>query len=190
MIPIETKDIEINDIKDIIELSNSRIAGLILYDRTHPHVSKVIKDKDYWNEFNDKSGMNWGIFVPLYEADSCSIPSLPKSVLDQFDLITNDLPCFVVLSYNDKGDLLFHTEKIDDSNEECAYKSLKNTIEIIATVEKGFLPENKQTENLFPMVESKLNNFSPNAFWKVMMKNIKKGVDIVNTISGIMMIFS
>ncbi len=189
MIPVETKDIVIKDIKEVIELSNSRIAGLILYDRTHPHVSKVVNDTDYWNEFNDKSGMNWGIFVPSYDGNSCSVPSIPESVLDQFDLTKDNLPCFVILSYDDRGEPLYHSEKIDDSSVECAHESLNKIIEIIAGVEDGFLPENKQTDRLYPMVKSELDlSNKKKKFWKV-VKNIERGVDIVVKINGILMMF-
>ena len=42
--------------------SPSNIYGFVLYIEMHPYVRKVMKDEEFWDEFDVKSGAKWPIF--------------------------------------------------------------------------------------------------------------------------------
>lgn len=50
-------------LRGLCDMSNSRIAGFILYTRKHANVVKILKDDDYWNSLDELSGPNWPIFA-------------------------------------------------------------------------------------------------------------------------------
>lgn len=87
MVSLES-DFNIKLINDY--LSPSNIYGFILFTDEHPYMKKVMRDEDFWLEFNEKSGVYWPIFSvkALQKQDI----SYNRKVLNFFELnnIEND----------------------------------------------------------------------------------------------------
>ena len=86
MVSLES-DFNIKLINDY--LSPSNIYGFILFTDEHPYMKKVMRDEDFWLEFNEKSGVYWLIFSvkALQKQDI----SYNRKVLDFFELNNAEL---------------------------------------------------------------------------------------------------
>ena len=104
--------------------SPSNIYGFILFTEAHPYVKKVLRDNDFWEEYDVKSGVNWPIFSvkPLEN----KVPKVPSNyregtigmmvvvneetkynhqALQFFNLSDSekDLPCFIIFALDEKN---------------------------------------------------------------------------------------
>lgn len=52
----------IHNLRNKCEQSKSRIYGFILFTERDPYVIKALRDDDFWNALNERSGPNWPIF--------------------------------------------------------------------------------------------------------------------------------
>lgn len=163
-------------IRGLYDMSNSRIAGFILYTRKHANVVKVLKDEDYWTCFDEMSGPNWPIFSvrPLdprrQQYSGRSIPgtismmvstlhepNANKRVLKYFGLEeSRDLPCFIVFMWDDNNQLCQIDWKIDDFSVDAAYNSIKEVIELISKAERDVLLEYKKSTGVFRQVKTEI----------------------------------
>lgn len=134
MVSLES-DFNIKLVNDHRSLSN--IYGFMLFTNEHPYMKKVMRDEDFWLEFNDKSGINWPIFSikPLNEQDI----SYNKKALSFFNLDNeNDLPCLVIFALDsNKEEVAYQrTYKLKGNSVDEVHTSIKNAIESVADIEK------------------------------------------------------
>lgn len=63
MYPLQ-KENGLEVIKENVKNANtSRLYGFILYTDSDPYVKKVLRDDDFWDALDEKSGQNWPIFA-------------------------------------------------------------------------------------------------------------------------------
>lgn len=152
-------------IKSVAEMANSRICGFIIYNQKHANVAKVLRDADYWAEFDAISGANWPIFCvrPLKEQHDGSdhwvsmmiatdnAPKINQQILDYFGLNDSDqdLPCFVLFAWDDNDSLCMNAYKIDFETIEQTHTSLRQIITAISKAESDILPEYKSSTSVF-----------------------------------------
>lgn len=145
--------------------SSSNIYGFILYTNLHPYVKKVLRDSDFWQEFNEKSGSTWPIFAvrPLEPKTERSFGGgggngcmemmirvseetrYNKNSLDFFHLSDseNDLPCLVIFANDSKKEkILQRIYKIKGKTIDEVHNSILSVIESVAEMEKCILDNN------------------------------------------------
>lgn len=185
-------------IKDYVKNSNtSRIYGFILYTESDPYVKKVLRDEDFWDALNEKSGPNWPVFAvrPLVKGGySFQAPSNPQAigfmvqtwnepranytVLRNFGLASsNDLPCFVAFMWDDNDELQSMSVPIRGNNMDDCYKSIKEIVEVIAEAEYNVRPEYKRNVELFHIVVDELNAMQAKYTIKSLGKITKEFLD-------------
>lgn len=144
MVSLES-DFNIKLINDY--LSPSNIYGFILFTDEHPYMKKVMRDEDFWLEFNEKSGVYWPIFSvkTLHKQDI----SYNRKVLNFFNLnnTENDLPCLIIFALDSNNEELAYqrTYKINGNSIDEVHNSIKKAIESVADIEKT-IRESDNTE--------------------------------------------
>lgn len=139
--------------------SPSNIYGFILFSEAHPYVKKVMRDDDFWAEFNVKSGANWPIFSvkPLdnkvyffpnnYTNGTIGMMVMTSretaynhQVLHFFNLNDSekDLPCFIIfaLDENNKDIAYQRIYKIKGETTDEVHHSILSIIESVAETER------------------------------------------------------
>ncbi len=173
----------IEDIKQVCDNSTSKIYGFIMYTRRHSYIIKVLWDDDFWNELDEISGANWPIFsvkphkdvqysrvcnnvlgnlsstrdTPLYQMMTItgSEPNYNREFLKLFSLDElNDLPCFVTFIWRNEHEIEQVIWKLSNKNEEEAFDSIREVVEIISRTESEILPEYKKNNEVFRNVKS------------------------------------
>ena len=145
--------------------SPSNIYGFILYTNLHPYVKKVLRDSDFWQEFNDKSGNTWPIFAvrPLEPKNERIVggdggngcigmmikvsdeTTYNKNALEFFHLgdSEKDLPCLVIFANDRKKEkILQRIYKIKGKTTDEVHNSMLSVIESVAEMEKCILDNN------------------------------------------------
>jgi hypothetical protein len=170
---IELKDqMGITQIRKICDQSPSRIFGFIMYTKKHSYIAKVLRDSDFWGELDEISGANWPIFSvrPLSEGvrvfpQSNGIflemmisvwrePNDNRLFLDVFSLDeSRDLPCFVAFIWKDNDEIEQIVWRLSNENQDAAFNSIREVVQIISETEELILPEYKRTENVFRNVK-------------------------------------
>ncbi len=151
-------------IKDLVknDPNLSRIYGFILYTDADPFVAKVLRDVDYWNEFDHVSGRNWPIFAvrPLQQGNNNINWNEPEDnllILRDFGLDdSQELPLFVLFMWDDDNHLQEITVPICGNNVEEVHKSLRDIIDVVSGVVKKASPEERRSEKIFEDVDSEL----------------------------------
>lgn len=151
-------------------MATSRICGFIVYNQKHANVVKVLRDKDYWVEFDAISGANWPIFCvrPLDEkirrikgssngermsmlVRSDDEPNTNRDILNYFGLRDSeeDLPCFVLFAWDDNDHLCKNIYRIDAETIDSTHSSLRQIILIISQTENEILAEYKSSISVY-----------------------------------------
>lgn len=179
MFPLE-KEFGLEEIKQKCEESNSRIYGFIMYTRRHSYIVKTLRDKDFWNELNEISGVNWPIFaVQPLEEGWYTYPNLNNEEVLQFMIPTwhepnenrkylevfslqesKDLPCFIAFIWNDKNEIEQITFKLSNKNEQEAFDSIREVVTIISQTENNIHIDYKRSEQVFQNVKADIEAFS------------------------------
>lgn len=150
------------------EQSKSRIYGFILFTERDPYVIKALRDDDFWNALNERSGPNWPVFsvrpmkkghleipearpgtlqylVPIWKE-----PNDNKEFIEFFGIESSrNLPCFVTFIWDDFGELHQFIIKIKSDSQESVYDSLEKIIDTIANAESKISEENKGSDSVF-----------------------------------------
>lgn len=192
-------------LRGLCDMSNSRIAGFILYTRKHANVAKILKDDDYWNSLDELSGPNWPIFAvrPL-ESRYCSIrgrydpgtinmmlptyhePNANRRVLKYFGLEESvDLPCFIVFMWDDINQLCQIDLKIDDYSVDSAYNSIKEVVELISKAEQEILPEYKMSTSVFRQVKSEIEGTKFRKGFLRICKGCDNGISLMGSVASL-----
>ena len=66
------------------------VFGLILYTDEHPHVVKVLRDKDYWKQFAIITGDNFAIFSAKPLSGTYLYPSVPPGSMGMMVPVWNE----------------------------------------------------------------------------------------------------
>lgn len=175
MFSLENDDVSV--IREVAQKSKSRICGFILYTRADAHITKVIKDEDYWDALDAASGENWPIFAVKPLNKTCCIyanyrsrlceednkvkePSENSKYLNFFRIDSTDsLPCFVAFYIKDNDEVEQLTCKIKGRTKVDTYNSLREIVDEIAKAERLILPQYKRTENVFREAASNLHAY-------------------------------
>jgi hypothetical protein len=147
----------------VVDLARQRAAeepspplfGVIVYTDWHVHIKKILRDEDYWRAFDELTGPRWDVFSIRAHDGVWSAPSAPsrsfammrtvwkepeanRELVDAFELDdTSDLPAVVIFHLAGK-DLSRTVVRIDDSNFDNAYESLKSVFVKVAAAWKAF----------------------------------------------------
>ena len=156
MIEVNNK-LSIDMLKLICAQSNSLVAGFILYDERHPYLVKVLRQTEFWDALDSISGRNWPIFavnpqeLPQNKYGcNANFKSQIKVFLDLFGLNgSDDLPCFVVFTWDNDNKLLHNYYALSDSSEKEAFESIKNLVSDIADTERQIKPEYRNGERVY-----------------------------------------
>lgn len=172
----------IKDIKQVCDNSTSKIYGFIMYTQRHSYIIKVLRDDDFWNELDEISGANWPIFSvkPRKEVQYSrvhnnrldSLNTTRDTLLYQMMTITDcepnynreflklfsldeliDLPCFVTFIWRNEHEIEQVIWKLSNKNEEEAFDSIREVVEIISRTESEILPEYKKNDEVFRNVK-------------------------------------
>lgn len=175
----------IKDIKQVCDNSTSKIYGFIMYTQRHSYIIKVLRDDDFWNELDEISGANWPIFsvkprkevqysrVHNNRLDSLNTtrdpllyqmmtitdcePNYNREFLKLFSLDElTDLPCFVTFIWRNEHEIEQVIWKLSNKNEEEAFDSIREVVEIISKTESEILPEYKKNDEVFRNVRNEI----------------------------------
>lgn len=166
---------DIEDIRGICNVSNTRISGFIMYTRRHSYVVNALSDKNKWNELDEISGANWPIFsvrphdnfsIPrsAYNDGDSSIaymmvmttdePNDNRGLLEVFSLNEkDDLPCFVIFIWRDNNELERLVWKLNNDSVDEVFKSIREVVELVSETEGYIDPEYKRSENVYRNVK-------------------------------------
>lgn len=135
--------------------SPSNIYGFVLYTEVHPYVRKVMRDKDFWDEFDVKSGANWPIFS-VKELENKKNSSYNRLACEFFNLknADEDLPCMIIFALDEKEkEIAFQrTYKIKGKTVDEVHQSILSVIESVADVEKVIRDNNDKGIETTPFV--------------------------------------
>jgi hypothetical protein len=152
------------------ELSEFKIFGILLYSNENPHIIKMLRDIDYYNSLNEKSGEDLIIFhTPIQKGNyiysskgnsSLALmvriwkePEDNKKVLPIFEIKdSRELPVFTLFLF-ENGELHFFNNKIKYSSVEDSYLSLASVIDNIKPIYKM---NTKNKLNYFKLAKRKI----------------------------------
>ncbi|MCA9997322.1 MAG: hypothetical protein KDE56_16300 [Anaerolineales bacterium] len=149
----------IKDLKfNIVKLQRDcALFGIILFNDSHPHIVKLLKDNDYYKALDELSGSHLAIFATVLFKPALVEPppgvvhhmvpiwKEPKQNTKLFNLFeikdSGSLPMFVL--FNGQGsDLYFQKHPIIDTSIEETWNSLKEIIEpIVKSIDKNLEEE-------------------------------------------------
>lgn len=201
MFPIQAK-CGLDVVKDYVHNTNtSRIYGFILYTKQNPYVAKVLRDNDFWDALDEKSGKNWPVFAvrPLdkgyYDTNTPSNPntigfmvqtwtepSANKEILHEFGLSSSeDLPCFVAFMWDDNDNLQSITIPIVGKDVDSVFLSIETIVKIISDTEQRILPQYKRNVEVFRNVADELNALK----FRYKMKSLGKITKMLSDFLGV-----
>lgn len=174
--------------------SPSNIYGFILYTNLHPYVKKVLRDSDFWQEFDEKYGKTWPIFAVKALEPKCEKiiggdcgdgyvgmmiklseeTQYNKNAIEFFHLSDSekDLPCFVVFANDSKKDkILQRTYKIKGKTTDEVHNSILSVIESVAEMEKCILDNNSIEKLHETYVFDEVNNTLDQLEFKEYVRN-------------------
>lgn len=199
-------NIDIDVIREVASLSESRICGFILYRTIDVNMVKVMRDDDCIRAFNDCSGERWPIFAvkPLCPSrqrmiggDTPGMSSMvimieedPKAnipVIDFFGLShTSDVPCFVLFCWDDNNELLVTHYKLTAATPEIACNSILEVIEEITKSESQIQPEYRKGIGVYRQAREAIESLK---FTKRFKRDSAYGNSLLSTLSSIFTIF-
>jgi len=196
MIPLK-EEFGVEALRQKCEMSKSRIYGFILYSDRDPYVKKALRDDDFWDALDRRSGPNWPIFSarPKKEGSYYTPEASPGTIqyltriwrepddnqefLELFGINSSRiLPCFVAFMWDDNDELNRFIVKIESGSQDEVYKSLQGIIDTITDTESHILEEYKGSVNVFREV---VNNLKDRKF-QVVRKEIFNPVSIMRFI--------
>lgn len=185
----------IKDLKfNVVKLQRDfALFGIILFNESHPHIVKLLKDNVYYKALDELSGSQLAIFATCLFEPTWDMPSrddgkmyqmIPikkepkqnKKLFDWFEIKdSGSLPMFVL--FNGKGsELYFQKHPLNDTSIEEAWNSLKEVIEPIV---------NSIDENL----DEEMPKLFKKAQWEmrsVRVKNVGKRIlGLIGALRGI-----
>ena len=144
------------------------VFGLILFTDEHPYVVKVLRDEDYWKEFDKMSGDSLAIFsakprrgaydMPAprpadlhYMVQIWQEPVENEELLSTFHLRSTEyLPKFVVFAQMPDDSILQCSLPLTNENEQAAYRRLRDIIRLVSGAARGIAEQYKSdTENVY-----------------------------------------
>lgn len=149
----------IKDLKfNIVKLQRDcALFGIILFNDSHPHIVKLLKDNDYYKALDELSGSHLAIFATMLFEPAPNIgssgkyemmipimkePKQNQKLFDWFEIKDSEsLPMFVL--FNGQGsELYFQKHPINDPSIEGTWNSLKEVIEpIVNSIDKNLEEE-------------------------------------------------
>ncbi len=70
--------------------NNEKLLSIILYTDKHPHIKKCLRDTDYWDSLDERSGLNWKIFAVKPKQGGYSFPESRPGVIQMMIMIWNE----------------------------------------------------------------------------------------------------
>ncbi len=141
--------------------------GVVLFDKTHGNVVKVLYDRAYWEALDEASGDRWQIFAATGLAQAASDVTLERMrsvdrspndnrlLLDDFGIASrNDLPCLVIFAQDKDGETLRVRMRLRDDTLDGAFQSLRETIGVATRAIEQIDESNfKNTEGVFAALD-------------------------------------
>jgi hypothetical protein len=176
---------------EVAKESPVRLCGFVVYSRKHPHVSKVLRDEDYWRELDAISGVNWPIFAirPVSPTgyytrnESMNDEANETAVRMCLDIEENELPCFVCFIWDDKGELRKITHKIDDRTMATTHTDLRNLVTRVADAINAIKPEYAQSENVFRNVKETVEAYNTQTTFRSAMNSASWLIDMLRKLT-------
>lgn len=198
--------IDMNVIREVVSMSETRICGFILYRSVDIDVVKVMRDEDCIRAFNDRSGARWPIFAikPLepstHRIRGGGTPGMPSMmimeeddpkvnipVIDFFGLDhTSDVPCFVLFCWDDNGELLVTHYKITTGTPEITRNSILEVINEIAKSEEQIQPKHRKEMGVYRQAREAVEGLR---FKKRFKRDSAYGNSLLGTVSNIITTF-
>ncbi|HIP12649.1 MAG TPA: hypothetical protein EYG73_08020 [Arcobacter sp.] len=188
-------DILQDDITKIINNSNIKTFGLIIYTDENPNIVKLLRDEDNWKALSRVSGEKFFIFSVKPKKGYMGFPDFPPGTIGMmvqmwkepnennklFDHLnikdSRELPLFVVFTKVDEY-LLYKSMSIDESDPHKALEQLKEIFYQIRDVTDKIHTDYKEHE---AQVHDKIALvLQQNNAWKI-MKNFHNLVKVVKT---------
>ncbi len=129
---------------------NEQLLSIILYTDKHPHIKKCLRDEDYWEALNERSGLNWKIYAVKPKQGEYSFPEHKPDVMYMMSMIwdepADNKPLIEFLGLDDTKDLpiIFFYKlngseiedeiyvKIEGRTEQEVYNDLENIIDKVS----------------------------------------------------------
>jgi hypothetical protein len=150
-------------LEPVIENREAVVAfGLILYTDEHPHVKKVLRDKDYWQALDKMSGQRWAILAARAVRGHYELPDMPPGMMGMMRMVWHEpeqnrqllatfgledtarLPMFVLFTPLHDGRLLHTSIKLNDESEEAAFARLKDVVSALTEAVNVIQKENRE----------------------------------------------
>ena len=188
-------DILQDDITKIINNSNIKTFGLIIYTDENPNIVKLLRDEDNWKALSRVSGEKFFIFSVKPKKGYMGFPDFPPGTIGMmvqmwkepnennklFDHLnikdSRELPLFVVFTKVDEY-LLYKSMSIDESDPHKALEQLKEIFyqirDVTDKIHTDYEEHEAQVHDKIALV------LQQNNAWKI-MKNFHNLVKVVKT---------
>lgn len=150
-----------------------KVFGAIVYSDRHPHIKKVLKDKDYWRALDEISGRRWAVFAARVVEGHTEIrggggrpdmvsmmirvwvePTENKKLIEYLQIESTEKPVFVIFTRLKTGKILKSVLSLDDSSSENAYNRLNKVIRDLTSAVEMIDSENiEDYESVFNAVD-------------------------------------
>ena len=156
------------------------IYGCILYTPAHPNIIKVLRDPDYWNDFDYSATEKFPILAFKPNDSGLNSKEQLKGIndlfFDLFGISETDLPCFILFERQDDYNFICYRAKLNDDTIGKAQIYLSEIIDLIS---KNINKFEKTDKPIYPYskIKHKLIKF-------VVIKKTVRILDVLQYIKG------
>lgn len=172
------------------------VFGLILYTGEHAHLAMVLRDPDYWKQFDIISGNRFVILsarpgkpkrgtLSLMK-ETWDDPEANRALLSTFHVnSTEHLPKFVVFAQMPDDSILQYSIPLTDESKEAAHKQLKEVIATVSSAAAKIANEYAaDTEGIFLAFETAIKGLKQRQAIKNSLKYIPFVEKILKLLTG------
>lgn len=185
------------ELKQLLEhYEKYQLFGVILFTEAHPHVIKMLKDRDYYAALNEISGKQIAVFVTMLFRGKYKYPSPPpgvlahmvpiwkepaenKKILTWFNIKdSRELPLFVLFTV-DSDKLYYQRYPLKSDSPQEVFNSLREVLSAIAFR----LQQNKNMDTIgvFKMAQWEIKKLRA----KQKVRDILEAISLFRGIAGI-----
>lgn len=167
-------------IVDRSKRGTANLFGIIAYTDANPNIKKVLRDYDYWDCFDEMS-TGWIIYAirPDY-GQRVQFNNTRKTELElNYDFlndfgITNagEFPILIVVGLAENNSLKIISVPIDDSSQDNATNSIRNTIKLITQTLNRIAPDNRHSTAVLREVEAELESIKAVATFREVSQSL------------------
>lgn len=180
---------------------SANLFGVILYTREQPHITRVLRDRDYWAALNEAAGPRWEVFAAIAEPPEIQVTQPPVGTMgslravevepainlaprDAFGMAASvRFPALVVFCEDASGQLWSHVASLSDASDGEAFGTLQSALRSVAQSLEGMIDEYRRVDSrAFHVATATLTG---RAEWTMVRRLLKGWVALKEVIPGL-----